>query len=305
MGHRHNGAGKALEVVLQNGQRGHVQVVGGFVQQQDVGRRHQYGEEIQPPPLPAGEPPDGHGLQVSGEEKPLHHLIGGKGPLIGPDLAGDGMDKVVHPLVQIQLPALLGEMADPHRGPGLHAAGVRRQLSGDQPQQGGLSRAVAAHNADAVAAQQIVGKTADDRAAPIGFGYLPQLNEFSPQAAGGRRQLYGPVALRRGLVQQGLIPLDPLLGLGGAGFAPPHDPLPLHPEDGLPLALRGLRHGEALLPQLQILGVVGLVVVQLPPAQLGDVVCHPLQKVAVVGHHHKAAPKPPQPVLQPGHHLAV
>ena len=45
--------------------------------------------------------------------------------------------------------------------------------------------------------------------------------------------------------------------------------------------------------------------VQLPPAQLGDVVCHPLQKIAVVGHHHKAAPKPPQPVLQPGHHLAV
>ena len=46
---------------------------------------------------------------------------------------------------------------------------VRRQFPGDQPQQSGLSRAVAAHNADAVAAQQIVGETADDRAVPIGF----------------------------------------------------------------------------------------------------------------------------------------
>ena len=32
---------------------------------------------------------------------------------------------------------------------------------------------------------------------------------------------------------------------------------------------------------------------------------HPLQKVPVVGDHNEAPPEPAEPVLQPGHHLAV
>ncbi|MPM73541.1 hypothetical protein SDC9_120523 [bioreactor metagenome] len=34
-------------------------------------------------------------------------------------------------------------------------------------------------------------------------------------------------------------------------------------------------------------------------------VCHPLQKIAVVSHHHKAPGPSAQPVLQPGNHLRV
>ena len=215
------------------------------------------------------------------------------------------MDEVVDPLAQVQLPPLLGEVADLHGGADVHGAAVRRQFPGDQVEQGGLAGAVAAHDADPVAAQQVVGEAADDGPAVKGLGNIPQLDDLLPQAAGGRRHLHGFIRLRRVLVQQGLIPLDPLLGLGGPGSAAPHDPLPLHPEDGLALALTGLRHFRALLPQLQVLGVVGLVVVQLPPGELRDVVHHPLQEVAVVGHHDEAALEPAEPVLQPRHHLAV
>ena len=45
--------------------------------------------------------------------------------------------------------------------------------------------------------------------------------------------------------------------------------------------------------------------VQLAPAQFRDVVHHPLQKVAVMGHHHQPALEPAEPVLQPGSHLRV
>ena len=305
VGHRQNGAGEALEIVLQDGEGGHVQVVGGLVQQQDVGGLHQHGQQVQPPPLPAGEPPDGHGLEIPGEQKPLHHLVGGEGALVGLHLVGDVVDEVVDPLLEVQLPPLLGEVADLHRGAHLHRAAVRRQLPRDQVEQGGLAGAVAAHDADAVAAQQVVGEVADDGPPVKGLGHIPQLDDLLPQAAGGRRHLDGFVRLRRVLVQQGLVPLDALLGLGGAGPAAPHDPLPLHPEDGLALALTGLRHLLPLLPQLQVLGVVGLIVVQLPPGELRDVVHHPLQEVPVMGHHDQAALEPAEPVLQPGYHLAV
>ncbi|CAN4049886.1 Serine/threonine protein phosphatase, partial [Dysosmobacter welbionis] len=234
---RQNGAGEAQEIILQNGEGGHVQVVGGLVQQQHVGGFHQHGQQIQPPPLPAGEPPDGHRLKITGEEEPLHHLVGGEGALIGPDLIGDVVDKVVDPLVQVQLSSLLGEVADLHGGAHLHRAAVRCQFACHQVEQGGLPGAVAAHDADAVTAQQVVGEAADDGTAVKGLGHIPQLDDLLPQAAGGRRHLHGLVRFRCLLVQQGLVPLDPLFGLGGPGLAAPHDPLPLHPEDRLALAL--------------------------------------------------------------------
>jgi hypothetical protein len=45
--------------------------------------------------------------------------------------------------------------------------------------------------------------------------------------------------------------------------------------------------------------------VQLAPAQLRDVVHHPLQKIAVMGHHHQSALETAEPVLQPRGHFRV
>ena len=107
MGHNQDGAGKPLQIVLQNREGHHIQIVGRLVQQQHVGRSHQNGQQIQPPPFAAAEPPDGDGLQVAGKEEPLHHGFGGKGSLVGAYLVADLMDEIVDPLVQIQLPPLL------------------------------------------------------------------------------------------------------------------------------------------------------------------------------------------------------
>ena len=215
------------------------------------------------------------------------------------------MDKIVDTLVQIQLPALLRKVADLHSGADVHRAAVRGQLPRKQPQQRGFSGAVVPHDADAVIPQQIVGEVANNRAALVGFADIVKLNELFPQAAGRRRQLHGVIRLRGLLIFQGLISLDAVPALGGPGPAAPHDPFPLCPQDGLPLPLAGLRHFRPLFLQFQVFGVVGLVVVQLAPAQFRDVVHHPLQKIAVVGHHHQPALEAAEPVLQPGGHLRV
>ena len=77
------------------------------------------------------------------------------------DLVADVVDEIVDPLVQIQLPPLLGKVADLHRGADVHRAAVRGQLPGKQPQQRGFSGAVVPHDADAVIPQQIVGEVAE------------------------------------------------------------------------------------------------------------------------------------------------
>ena len=305
MGHRQDGPGEGLEVVLQDGEGGDIQVVGGLVQQQHVGGRHQDGEEVEPPPLSTGELADGLGLQVRREEEALHHGLGGEGTLLGLHLVADLMDEVVDPLVKVQLPPLLGEVPDAHRGPDVHAALVGLQLPGDEPQQGGLPHAVVAHDADAVVPQHAVGKVPQHPARVVLLAHVPQLDDLSSQAAGGRRQADALVRLRGLLVPQGLIALDAVLALGGPGLAAPQDPLPLRPQDGLALALAGLGHLRPLGLQLQIFGVVGLVVIELPPGELRDVVHHPLQKVAVVGHHDEPAPEAAKPVLQPGDHGGI
>ena len=162
-----------------------------------------------------------------------------------------------------------------------------------------------AHDADAVVPQHAVGEVPQHPARVVLLAHVPQLDDLSSQAAGGRRQADALVRLRGLLVPQGLIALDAVLALGGPGLAAPHDPLPLRPQDGLTLALAGLGHLRPLGLQFQVFGVVGLVVVELPPGELRDVVHHPLQKVAVVGHHDEPAPEAAEPVLQPGDHGGI
>ena len=140
---------------------------------------------------------------------------------------------------------------------------------------------------------------------PEGLGHVVQLHRLPAQAAGEGGHLHSPVGLRGSLGFQFLVPGDAVLVFGPPGLGPPHDPLVLHPEDGLALALGGLLHLLLLGFQFQVLGIVGLIVADVAVGELGDPVAHPLQKVSVVGDHNEAPGELPQPVLQPGHHLAV
>ena len=259
MGHRHHRAGELGQIVLQDGERLHVQIVGGLVQQQDVGRAHQDAQQIQPAPLAAGQPSDGGELEVGREQEPLHHLRGGHTALPGAQLGGDFVDVVVGALIGIQLPALLGEVADAHRAAEVDAAGVGRQRAGDQVQQRALARAVSADDAHAVVPQDCVGKIADDGFVPEGLGDVLQLHRLAPQPGGARRDGQALVGAGALLGLQRLIAGDALGALGGPGAAAAHDPLGLLAQKRLPLALAGLGHLQPLGLQLEVFGIVCLV----------------------------------------------
>ena len=186
------------------------------------------------------------------------------------------MDEVKDALVQVQLPALLGEVADADRFAPVDGAAVGEELPGNQIEQGGLARTVAADDAHAVVSGDPVGEVAEDGVVPEGLAHVVQLDGLAPQAAGEGRHLEGTVSLRAGLGLQLLIAGNSVLVFGAAGLGAAHDPLVFYPQDGLALALGGLLHLLLLGLQLQVLGVVGLVMADVAVRQLRDAVGHAL-----------------------------
>ena len=182
---------------------------------------------------------------------------------------------------------------------------VRFQFTRNHMQQSRLTGTITANNADTIVSQQIIGEIFHDRPAIKGLADTVELDNFFTQTAGCRRHLYGIICLRSVLIQQIMVAFDAIFGLGAAGSAATHNPFPLHPQNGLALALAGLCHFFPQFFQLQIFGVVGLIVIDLSPGKLRDMVYHSFQEIAVVSDHYQAAFETAQPVFQPSYHLTV
>mmetsp|Transcript_12041 Transcript_12041/g.26355 ORF Transcript_12041/g.26355 Transcript_12041/m.26355 type:complete len:216 (+) Transcript_12041:992-1639(+) len=74
--HHHHHPLKIIQILLQHRESGDVQVVGGFVQHQDVGPGCQTGEQLQPAPLPAAQ--SGHlVLPAAGGEGEFEQEVSG------------------------------------------------------------------------------------------------------------------------------------------------------------------------------------------------------------------------------------
>jgi hypothetical protein len=170
--------------------------------------------------------------------------------LVGPELVGDVVDKIVTPAAPSPAPGLLGKCRSFSTGcPDLHSGRLvpRGHSPVKGPQQCGLAAAVRPMPMRS-RAQQVVGKARHHGPVPEGLGHIGQFDDLFAQAAGGRRHLYGAVGLRGVPVQKVLVALDVLLGLGGPGPAAPHDPLPLHPEMAWRLRLTWPRHLQPAPP---------------------------------------------------------
>ena len=67
MGDHHHAAAEVLKEVLQHPEGLHIQIVGGFIEQQHIGCLDQQPAQVQPPPLAAREPR--HRLVLLGRRK--------------------------------------------------------------------------------------------------------------------------------------------------------------------------------------------------------------------------------------------
>ena len=76
-------------------------------------------------------------------------------------------------------------------------AAVRQEFARQNAQKRRFARAVAADDADAVAAENAVGKITEDRAAVVTLRDMLQRDDFFAETARGRRKLYRAVAFGR------------------------------------------------------------------------------------------------------------
>ena len=114
---------------------------------------------------------------------------------------------------------------------------------------------------------------------------MVELDGLLPHADSQGVHLQGPGLRRALLVLQLLQPVQPCFLLGGAGPAAPLRPLQLHAKEAPALPLGGKLHLLPFRLKAQEPGIVPLIAVELPPVQLQDPVCDPVQEISVVGHH--------------------
>ena len=301
-------ASKRCQPLLEQLQRFQVEIVGRLVEHKQVGwLREQLGEQ-QPVAFTAGEHLHWQTQPVGREEEVLQeadHM-----PLLAVDLheVAAFVDLIEDRPLGIELVAELIEKRDFQIGAGANRALLRRELPQQELEQRGLARAVGAHDAHPVAAENRRGKVGHDIAAVVGKGDLLGLADERAAAAG---LLDGDLGLA--------LHAPPLAPLLPHRLERPHAAFVAGAAGLNPLADPGLLLGELLVEErillvfsLEQLGlphkkgvVVARPVVEPAAVELPDAVGEPPQEAAVVGDKEQCAPPAGEKLLQPGDRLEV
>jgi hypothetical protein len=145
----------AVEQVLQLVERLDVEVVGGLVEQQDVGVVHEQPEELQPPPLAARQVADHLPLRVAAEAQAFQELGGGPLPLAELEVLAYLLHRLQHAPGRVELGELLGQVRQADGLAPDHPAGIGLDRVGEQPQHRRLARPVHPDQPDPVARAEL------------------------------------------------------------------------------------------------------------------------------------------------------
>ncbi len=177
-------AGPAVEVVLDDGQGVDVEVVGGLVEEQDVGFGEQQPQQLQPAALPAGQVVEpGRQLGAREAEALQQGARGDLGAGGDADLPADALDGVEHALAAAELGEGLAEVGDAQRASRAYRARGRLDLAVEQAQQRRLARAVDADQPDPVAGADRPGEVVEQHP-----GRSPRPVHHVVDVAAGRRR---------------------------------------------------------------------------------------------------------------------
>ena len=301
----HGAAAEVFQGFLQGAQGVHVQVVGGLVQQQDVGPLPQHLGQVYAVALAPGE----HGhlllLLLAGKVEARHVSPGIDPPGAQFDLllsAGDFFPDVIG-AVQVAVLVHIGQL-DGVPYPDLAAVG--RFRPGDHFKEGGLAGAVGADHADNAAGGQAEGHVFHQQPFAVGLAHLIGRDDHVPQpGAGGDEELQVLFPGFGLLGKQFFVGADAGLALGVAPLGGHADPFQFPGQGFLPGALRFFLLAQALLLLLQPAGVVAFPGNAVAPVEFENPARHVVQEIAVVGHGDDGARVLLQMMLQPGHALGI
>ena len=284
--HQQQRASVTLQGVFEQFERFDVEVVGGFVQYQQIGGLGKQSREQQAIALAAREQFDGRLRALRREQKVIeitHHMlatVGGFHPL------GAGADGFHQRAFRIELCAHLVEIGDLQISAQAYRARIRRERAQYQFDQRGFACAIGADESKAVAAHDAQRQIFDQGVGIEAFG---DINEFSHQLAGAfagiQRELHFAQALapRRAFITQCFQPAHAAFVAGAArlnAFAYPH--FLLRPEF-VKLAIGDGFIGQLIGLARFVRGEVAGIGAQQPAIEFDDARDDPIQKRAIMG----------------------
>ena len=305
MRHHHDRALERGEIILEDFQRGDVQIVGRLIQQQHIRRGHQQAGQIQPPLFAAGEPLHRGILHIRREEELLEHLRRGKAPVRRFHIFGDVAHEVDQAHVRRNLRKFLRKKADFHRFADGNRARIRRELTGEHAQQRRFAASIRPDDRHALIPQNRIGKIGNQRPPAERLADRLALDDPPPEPGAGRAEGKPLLLLRAADGAHLLKPLDARLLLGASGLRAPPNPLQLAAQDGASLSRRRVLHLQPRGLLFEIIRKVSVVQIQFAVADFRNAVAHAVEEVAVVRNHHQRAAILRQPPFQQGDGLRV
>ena len=281
------GTVEGLESLFENVLGLDVHMVGGLVEaEQVVALEHQFGHS-QARSLASAQ----HGnplVYVFPTEKELGQQVPQLGTYVPHRNAVKGAEHRLGLVQDIFL--ILGEIAAIDIVAKLRLSGNRVEFPHDNSHHSGLTLAVAPHESHLLPSLDFDIGIAEYYLLRVSYGKIRALIDHIPRT-GGRREFHreggivGLVDLYAVQLLQGLDPALYLVGLGGFVSEGPDELLGLLYHPLLILVGRRLL-GYAFGPQLGILGIRDLVVVDAAQHQLYGTMCHRIQELPVVGYQH-------------------
>ncbi len=174
-----------MRLILEDLEGRDVEIVGGLVEQEDVGGlEHEAGDE-DAGLLAAGEAGDG-AIELAGiEEKALGPAGDVNGEVLEDDVVAVGAESLAERLILVELLAGLVEVDHAEGGGAVDGAGIGRDFAGENAEERGLAGAVKAEQSEASAGSEREGEVAEKRPAAEGLGDAVDGDEALGAAVGG------------------------------------------------------------------------------------------------------------------------
>ena len=222
------------------------------------------------------------------------------------DVLGNVAHDVDDLLLLVELQALLREVAEANGVADNDATLVDRHLTKQHLDEGRLARAVVAHDAHLLEAREVVVEVPGNDGVAIALRYVLALEDLGADVdvAGLQPNLAFLNALLGHALQlvEGILAV---LGLVAAGLRHAPHPLQLRAVEVVGAGYLGTAVVYALLPLLQIVGVVAAIGIDGLVVEFEDNGADTVEEEAVVGHHEQRAVSARQVALQPLYHLQV
>ena len=297
---------KVLESVFEGAHGVHVDVVGGFVEKQDISAGFEHAGKMQAAALAARE--HVHLLLLIRAAEVEAAAVG---PGVDLDVAqGDGVtalaDELVHGLARSQGGPALVHVGKGDRIPHYDLAGIGLFLAHKHAEEGGLACAVGADDAHYGACGDDGVQVFDEQLVAHALGYVLKGDDGLAKARSRGNvdlQILCPAGALVG--KHGLVGIDAGLALGVTALGGHAYPLEFVGQGLLALGLDLFFLGQALFLLFEPGGVVALPGNAAAPVEFEDPACHVVQEVAVVGHGYDSAGEGVQIVFQPLHGLGV